>query len=99
MGRIDFNAAGAGALSLRQHSQNLSFGFHTSGVPGVVVPPAGGSFNPTAPGEYAFLLGVTDRAGVTTESAMLVEVVPEPGSMAQVGLALAGLAAASRRRA
>jgi PEP-CTERM motif len=104
MGRIDIDAAllggGAGALTLWQDSQNLAFGYLSTGIPGVVFPPASAPFNANATGEYAFLLRVTDQAGTVTSTAILVDVngVPEPGSLALAGVALLGLVAGSRRR-
>lgn len=103
LGRVDMDlflsSAGAGGLGLVQDSQNMTFASFSSGIPGVVFAPASAPFNPNAAGEYGFVLRVRDQAGNDlATSAILVSVVPEPGSLALAGLALFGLAAAGRRR-
>lgn len=100
-GRIDLDTAliggGAGGLSLFQDSQNLYFSFFSTGVPGVVFAPAL-PFNANAAGEYGLMLRVRDQAGAdVTTSAILVQ-VPEPGSVALVGVALLAALGLSRRR-
>ena len=58
----------------------------------------GTSFNPFGASSTAFALQVRNAAGaVVTESDITVN-VPEPGSLALAGLALAGLAAVRRRK-
>lgn len=103
-GRIDLDAIavanGIGGSNLIQGSENLNFGYLAAGIPGLVVAP-GGSFDGNAAGEYSFILRVSSPTGIALAvSAINVNVttVPEPGSLALVGLVLAGVAAASRRR-
>lgn len=56
------------------------------------------NFNPYAASSTDFRLFVTDAAGGTLATTDITVNVPEPASMALIGIALAGLAAVRRRR-
>lgn len=72
-------------------SQNLAFSFWQ--LPPFNAP----SFDPTAPGEYDIDLTVRDQSGaIAARTAIVVEVVPSPGTAALLGLG--GLVAMRRRR-
>ena len=59
----------------------------------------GYQFNPTQGGQYTFELeAVNSKGTVVGMDSIQVDVVPEPASIALVGIALTGLAFASRRR-
>lgn len=95
LGSININGAIAGLggdpglLQRAESSQNLLFPFLATSFAGVVTPPAG-SFDPDASGEYSFVLRVSEPGGELGRSAINVT-VPEPGTMAVLGVALVGL--------
>lgn len=81
--------------TLVEDSQNLSFGYLATGVPGVVTPPAG-VFDPDALGEYNFGIQVSSGGWGIETVAMDVQVIPEPATM--MLFTLGGLALLRRRR-
>lgn len=111
MGRIDVtaflvanNAGGLKGLVL-EGSENLAFGFLSAGIPGLVIPPLFPSFDPFAEGEYSFAITVAteteiDRVGIKVNVVGETStVVPVPAALPLLGLGLAALAFAGRRRA
>ena len=101
LGRINLNAAyGNPTGTLVQDSQNLLFSGFATAVPGVVVPPAFGPFNPNALGEYNFYIGFTanNLPAWTGTVGIDVNVVPVPAAVWLFGSGV-GLLAWMRRRA
>lgn len=94
-GGADTTASLMARFNLMQNSENLDF-FNEA---------FSKAFDPTADGTYSFYLAAFDgqRQVARTDISVIVgqggAAVPEPASLALVGLALAGAAAASRRRA
>lgn len=86
------------AMNLVEGSENLSFGFLTTEIPGVINPPAG-TFDPSAQGEYSFGIQVTQGGWSVEAVRMDVQTVPLPAAAWLFGSALFGLVAVARRRA
>jgi hypothetical protein len=86
----DIDLLASGLPAALAESWNLEMGFLTT---------SSFNFNPYSASSTDFRLFVTNAAGARIASTDITVNVPEPASMALVGIALAGLAAARRRRA
>ena len=89
--------------SMAQGSENATFGYLCGpSIPGFLqAPSAGCPFNPDAAGEYSFALVANEVTGAQLGTAAInvnIAAVPEPGTLALLGIALAGLAATRGRR-
>jgi hypothetical protein len=100
LGDIDLIALLGNALfngDTLQDSQNLLFGFLSSNATTGITPPPG-AFDPNAGGEYTFALRYIDDAGSNLAQAAINVDLPEPGTLAVIGLGLAGLGLLRRRK-
>ncbi len=93
LGVIDFGASPG--VNPIQDSQNATFGFLASGIPGLVTPPSFTPFNANVGGEYTFAFRST-----LGDVAINVNVVPtpEPAALALIGAGVLALGATRIRR-
>lgn len=87
---VDIDLLAGGAPTVYAESWNLEMGFLTAGL--------GYDFNPFAASSTDFKISLMSAAGGPLASTDITVNVPEPASLALVGVALAGLAAMRRRR-
>lgn len=92
LGVINLGLASGGSL-LVEDSQNATFAFLASGIPGFVTPPTFSSFDPNVTGEYSFVL-----ASNLGDVAINVGVVPLPAGALLLISALGGFGLVRRRK-
>lgn len=87
---VSIDLLSLGAPTVYAESWNMEMGFLTTGL--------GYDFNPFAASSTDFRLSVMGATGAPLASVDITVNVPEPASLALVGVALAGLATLRRRR-
>ncbi|WP_425100465.1 VPLPA-CTERM sorting domain-containing protein [Tropicibacter sp. S64] len=104
-GAIDLSAALAAnnpGTTFFQASENLSFGYLTTAVPGILVPPAYTPFDPNVAGQYGFLLGsgfIWEEVeyGGFVAAKVQASAVPLPAGLPLLLAGLGGLALVRRK--
>jgi len=81
-----------------QNSWNLGMNFLDIAASGLIPPPSFGAFSPSSAGEYSFAIVAYNSAGAEVgRTAIVVNAVPEPGTLGLLGIALLGFAVTRRR--